>query len=234
MKGWSKSILTALSILMLVFLITPASALAVVDKGNERGTTFSNAPVSPLVLSGWGWCLEYKEIGDVSLNLQGNMIPRAGDPEISDLYLTGTLEFIISDRTDTFDLELRGTKVRSLFFLKEVEGGDEPLIAEFEGSWLEETNYVACEGRIAITTPNHLAKPYFFVLRTPGVDVPAREHGGWVEDVEFLIQQGVGHFDRLADELCGEVEIKELLGTVLTQVAVIFREVRGLLGAYIP
>lgn len=233
MKGWSKSILTALLILMLVLLITPASALAVSDKGDETGTAFSNAPVS-LVLSGWGWCLKYKEIGDVALNLQGNMTPRAGAPEISDLYLTGTLEFIISDRTDTFDLELRGTKVRSLFFLKEVEGGDVPLIAEFEGSWLEETNYVACEGRIAITTPNHLAKPYLFVLRTPGVDVPAREPGGWVEDVEFLIQQGVGHFDRLADELYGEVQIKDLLGTVLTQVAVIFREVRGLLGAYIP
>jgi len=233
MKGWSKSLLTALSILSLVLLIAPAPALAVADKGDERGTTFSNAPVS-LVLSGWGWCLEYKEIGDVALYLNGTMIPRADAPEISDLYLTGAMEFVISDRTDTFDLELRGTKVRSLFFLKEVEGGDEPLIAELEGSWLEETNYVACEGRVAISIPNHLAKPYLFVLRTPGVSIPDRESGGWVENVELLIQRGVGYIDILADNLSGQTEIKELLGTVLTQAAVIVREVRRLLGAYIP
>jgi hypothetical protein len=163
------------------------------------------------------------------------MVPRANAPEVVDLYLIGTLNFSIPGRTDTFEMELRGTRVRSLFFLKQVEGGADPLIAEFEGFWLAENNYIACEGRLAITTPNHAAQPYSFVLRTGGVDVPSREPGGWVEDIEFIIQKGVLALDRVGDRLAqGGVAIKDLLGTVLTAAAVVVREVRKLGEAYIP
>ena len=187
------------------------------------------------LISGWGWCLAYKEVGDVTLDLAGSMIPRANAPEVVDLHLVGTLNFSIPGRTDTFELELLGTRVRSLFFLKQVEGGADPLIAEFEGFWLAENDYIACEGRLAITTPNHAAQPYAFVLRTGGVDVPSREPGGWVEDIEFIIQKGALALDRVGDRLAqGGAVIKDLLGTVLTAAAVIVREVRKLGEAYIP
>ena len=157
------------------------------------------------------------------------MIPRQDVPEIADLYVTGTLSFNLSDRTDEFDVELRGTKVRSLFFLKQVSGGATPQIVEIEGTWLGETNYVACEGRIAIPAPNHVAKPYFFVVRTADVEVPSVAGGNWVQNIDFVVQKSTLALDTMADKLSvGGSLIKESLGTLLTQVAVIARELRGM------
>jgi hypothetical protein len=185
-------------------------------------------PVS-ITLTGWGWCVAYREIGSVVANLTGSRIARDNATEIEDIYLAGTLTFNISDRSDLFELELRGTKVRSLFFLKQVSGGEIPLIAEFEGSWLGETDYVACEGRIAVPAPNHIAKPYLFVLRTEGVEVPERDSGGWVGNMEFVVQKLTGAFDAVADEISsGGSLIKEALGDLLAKAAVIARDLRGL------
>ena len=213
------SVLMALFIILISLLIPTRKTLA-------------DTPLS-LNLSGWGWCLAYKDIGNVTMNLDGTMIPRADAPEIADLYLTGTLDFDLPGRTDSFDIELRGTKVRSLFFLKQVSGGTQPLIAEFEGSWLSDSSsgdyYVACEGRLAIPAPNHIAKPYIFVLRTSDVNVPPREQGNYVANIDFIIQRTTLCFDIVADKLAeGGSQIKELLGSVLTKAAVIVREVRGL------
>lgn len=191
-----------------------------------------SAPVS-IGLTGWGWCLAYRPVGDVTVSLNGTMIPRSEDaPEICDLYLAGELSFNLPDRTDSFALELRGTKVRSLFFLRQVTGGESPVIAEFEGTWLSDngTNYVACEGRLAVPVPNHVAKPYIFVLRSSGVTVPAGEApGNYVSALEAAIWKGTSAFDTLADGLADAGQhIKELIGDVLTRAAVVLREVRKL------
>lgn len=207
---------------LIAFIIAAASSVF------PAGTASADSPVS-LDLSGWGWCLAYKDVSNATLDLDGIMTPREDAPDIADVYLTGTLNFNLSDRTDSFDLELRGTKVRSLFFLKQVSGGEQPLIAEIEGTWLADnaTNYVACEGRLAVPAPNHVAKPYIFVLRTADSDVPSRVPGNWVQNLEFIIGKSTLAFDRMADTLAqaGD-DIKELVGTVLTEIAVLFREVR--------
>jgi len=188
-----------------------------------------------IYLSGWGWCLAYRDVGNVTANLTGTMIPRADAPEISDLFLAGTLHFNLAQRTDSFDLEMRGTKVRSLFFLKQVTGGDNPVIAEFEGTWFDETDYVACQGRLAVPVPDHVAKPYVFVLRTPHSTVPSSEMGGFIANLEFSIRKGALAFDVMADRLAefGD-DIKDLVGTVLTEFAVMVREVRNLITPYFP
>ena len=217
MRSWRYPLLVSVCLLLVVFssMSNPSPAKA-------------DTPVS-LALSGWGWCLAYRDVANVSMDLDGTLIPRADAPDIADLYLTGTLTFNLSSRTDTFDLELRGTKVRSLFFLRQVSGGAEPLMAEFEGTWLSTDNYVACEGRLAIPAPNHVAKPYVFVLRTTDTSVTTGVPGGWVGDWDFIVRKSTLAFDEIADRITqsGE-EVKQLLGDVLTQVAVIFREVRKL------
>jgi len=187
------------------------------------------ADPATITLSGWGWCVAYREIANVSLVLDGSTLPRESADNVEDLYLTGTLTFNIADRTDEFDLELRGTRVRSLFFLKQVSGGENPLIAEFEGTWLSETDYVACEGRIAITAANHAAKPYFFVLRTKDAELPSRLTGDWVPNIDFMVGKLTSVFDTIADELSsGGSAIKVNLGDFLTNIAVLVREVRSL------
>ena len=198
----------------------------------DQGGPSQPRPIS-LRLTGWGWCLAYKDVANVTLDLDGSMIPRDTATTVSDLYLTGVLSFNLSNRTDTFNLELRGTKIRSLFFLRQVSGGVQPLIAEFEGSWISDNaslnDYVACEGRLAIPAPNHVAKPYVFVLRTRDVDVPSREMGNYASNIEFMIQRATLCFDIVADRLAdGGAAIKDLIGSVLTRAAVIVREVRKL------
>jgi hypothetical protein len=207
-------LLVVLLIISTTLLVAPSSAAA------EPAT---------ITLTGWGWCVAYREIGNVSVVLDGSTLPRESTDNVQDLYLTGTLTFNLQDRTDEFDLELRGTRVRSLFFLKQVSGGDNPLIAEFEGTWLSETDYVACEGRIAITAPNHVAKPYFFVLRTEDAEIPSRLTGDWVADMDFIAGKLTSAFDTIADQLStGGSVIKANLGDLLTNIAVIAREVRAL------
>lgn len=216
-QSWCSLLVGSLCLLVLVFtpLFTPFPVTA-------------DTPVS-LALSGWGWCPAYRDIANVTLDLNGTVIPRDNATEVTDLYLSGTLLFNLSSTTDSYAVELRGTKVRSLFFLRQVSGGTDPLIAEFEGTWFDENDYVACEGRLAVPTPNHVAKPYIFVLRTKDTAVPTRVSGGWVQDWDFIIQKGTLAFDEIADRVAqGGTEMKRLLGDVLTQVAVILRETRNL------
>jgi hypothetical protein len=225
--GWPRSkrrarIRGLFGVLLASMLLVPLVALAL------PATTVQADPAS-LDLSGWGWCVAYREIGNVVLRLEGSIIPRVDATDVADIYLTGTLQFNMGDRTDSIALELRGTKVRSLFFLKQVSGGDQPVIAEFEGTWLGETNYVACEGRVALPAPNHVAKPYILVLRTKDTEIASRESGAWIADLEFIIQKGTMAFDTLADRIAASGEpIRDLLGSVATQIAVIAREIRAL------
>ena len=211
------------SLVLLVVVVVVVGATLIVSPGGAV------ADPTTLTLTGWGWCVAYREIGNVSLVLDGSTLPREDTDNVEDLYLTGTLTFNLADRTDEFDLELRGTRVRSVFFLKQVSGGDSPIIAEFEGTWLAETDYVACEGRIAIPAPNHVAKPYFFVLRTSDAEPPSRLTGDWVADVDFVVGKLTSAFDSVSDRLAtgGEV-VKRNLGDLLTNIAVIVREVRSL------
>jgi hypothetical protein len=201
------------------------------------GVSLADTPIS-VNLTGWGWCLAYRDVGNVVLDLHGSEIPRSGTDEVVDLYLTGTLQFSLSDRTDTFDLELRGSRMRSLFFLKQVSGNPNPMIAEFEGTWLSDNvsgkDYIACEGRLATPVPNHLAKPYVLVLRTRDTAVPPRIGGSYVDNVDWAIQGMTSAFDGIADRLADAGSaMKQLVGDVLTRAAVIAREVRKLGTPYI-
>jgi len=98
---------------------------------------------------------------------------------------------------------------------------------------MEATNYVACEGRLAIPAPNHVAKPYVVVLRTADTSVPSTTRGSWVEDWDFIIQKSTLAFDEVADRISqSSTDMKRLLGDVLTQLATIFREIRSELTPY--
>ena len=222
--------------------VLPMIALVIIGMTSfghpEPALAQGEVPVS-VTLTGWGWCVAYREIGDIAADLTGFRRPRDNATEVEDIYLEGMLTFNTSERSDTFDLVLRGTKARSLFFLRQVSPTEDnvtaDMVAEFEGTWLDETDYVACEGRILLTAPNHVGKPYLFVLRTADVELPSRGSGGWVGNLEFAIQQIVGAFDAMADEVSAQASVVQAqLGDLLTKVAVLAREVRDLGIPYLP
>lgn len=203
-------------------------AVAVLAFGRPQQVAAQEPGPLSIRLSGWGWCVDYREIGSVVVNLTGSAAARENVTGVEDIYLTGALTFNLPDRTDNFSMELAGTKARSLFFLKQVTTGATPLFAEFEGSWLDETGYVACEGRLWTHDPSHVAKLYLFVLRTPGVEIVERGSGGWVGNLEFVVQKLTGAFDAVADRLSSvDWEIRKALGDLLTKAAVLANGVRA-------
>lgn len=200
---------------LLLLLIGPLPVLA-------------DTPVS-VVLAGWGWCPSYSEVTNVTLALEGTAKERTDAPHIADLFLTGEITFIVQGKTDSFPVEMKGTRVRSMFYLKQISGENRPFLVEIEGLWLTETDYVACEGRLVQSSEEHLGKPYFFALRTGEKDVPERTPGTFTQNIEFIIQKGALCLDIIADRLSeGGQAIRELIGSVMTQITVILREVRRL------
>ena len=220
----------------LVALLLPAIVPHMVQSANfynmaeSPRVDFGPSPVS-LSLSGWGWCPAYGSIANVTLDLNGSLTPRSEAVNVGDIYLAGSFSFSLPDRTDNFSLELRGTKTRSVFFLKQVTGGSEPLIAEFEGTWLEETDYVACEGRLAIPIPNHVAKPYVVLLRTADAAIPSRAQGNFTETVDYIVAEATALFDMVADGLTGlGSNTKDVLGRTMTRLTVVAEGIREKLG----
>ncbi len=215
--------LSGILFLMILLLLVPSVMVLVTPD-----VAFAESEAS-LILSGWGWCPAYGTIANVTLTLQGVTQPRAGAPEIADLNLSGILKFEVPGKVDRFDLELRGTRTRSVFYLRQVTEGTKHTIVEIEGFWLAETDYVACQGRLLVPLDSRLGKPYGFVLRTGGVEVPDREPGSFVENIDFIIQRGVLTFDIIGDRLAESGQaIRDLMGAVLTQLTVLAREVRRL------
>jgi len=186
-------------------------------------------------LKSWGWCPDYRGIGDVTLSGGAILIVRADNPEVSDVYFNGTFTFTVPGQSDSLPLTLSGTKVRSLFSLGEQNA---PQRGSFRGLWLEESDpdYISGSGHVeqAPGTLVTTVRYYWFVLKTDEATVPERSVGGYVEDLEFIISRVGTYFDQLVDDLFTRTDFKEALELVLAKVVKLFEEMRNLLTPYIP
>jgi len=77
--------------------------------------------------------------------------------------------------------------------------------------------------------------PYYFLVRTPGVVLPAlvEPDGDFAETIEYIIGYGVRVVDRLLTDLSG-IGFWDMLGDVLDRATVLIREVRARIDPYIP
>jgi len=197
--------------------------------------------------TGWGWCPdEQRGIGDVSFPVTITEVPRADAPEVSDIRFVGTLTLTYPDTTvRTFSLNLTGVRTRSIFYLMqhELDINGEAWGASFNGAWLTwdedgvDKHYLSCEGDILLPHGDvwTTVKPYFFLLRTPGVVLPAlvEPDGNYADTIEYII----GWWTRVIDELLtglSATNFWDILGDVLDRATVIIKEVRNRLVPYIP
>ena len=243
MKGRRRRI-----IVTLLLLLALSSSLAVFDRediaspGVSAATSLPGDTLDPEVslnLIGWGLCSTHAEIPIARLNLSGNMFPRVGVADTYDLRLIGQVELSFAEEVETFNVDLVGTNVRSLFFLKQKEIESEaPMVVEIEGLWLNPEEgrepYLFCQGRLAIPRPDRLTELHLFVVKSLGVEVPQRERGGYVKDIEFIISQGAKILDTAAKSIGVAPEVREPWGSALRKLAVIGRAVRGKIGHYVP
>jgi len=186
-------------------------------------------------LTGWGWCTDYTEIANAEFVANGILVPRIDAPGSSDLHLVGRLTLTLSDATtETIDLDMYGSKVRSLFSSHQEEEGKS---ASFNGVWLTGDGGDYLSAWVRITLPHgevfKTAKFYLLKLRTPGVEIPDRQPDGFVADLEYAIAMFTKFIDGLIDKLMLN-GFADILGSVLTKMMVLLEAVRETGVPYIP
>ena len=209
-------------------------------------TTNSFVTYSDIELTGWGWCPdEPRGIGNVSFPVIISAVPRTDAPESSDIRLTGSLELAYEDTTTrNFALNLTGIKARSLFHLRQngLDTNGEAMGAAFNGPWLTwnssgvEEHYIGGAGIIWLPHGNlsKTIKPYYFLLRTPAVNISVGTLGtGFVGNINNIIYSFTRGFDTVITALM-DTEFRDTVSNVLDSTAVIVREVRDRIGPYIP
>lgn len=199
-------------------------------------------------LEGWGWGpIEEKGVGNVTFPAQAIITPRVIDPNISDIRFVGTLNLTYPDTsTVTFDLDLSGVKTRSIFYLGQHKvnnvTGNVEWEAAFMGSWLTwdtQGQYINCAGSISEMPgqgPLETTNPYFLELRMPNVQIPDPQlptTGNYTANLDYLIKWTTKRFDDLLTQLTHS-NFREILGDMLDRAVVIIKEVRNLIGPYIP
>lgn len=212
-----------------------------VQSTNERGNTATDdnegtyRTFTIYRLTGWSWCTDQTEIANAELVVNVTLVPRADTPEVSDLHLAGNLILTLSDATtETIDVSIYGSKIRSLFYLRqEVEGKS----VSFKGIWLtwDDGQYLSTLGRITFPEGEvfKTAKVYLLQLRTPGGEIPDREPDGFVNDLEYTITMFAKFIDGLIDKLM-LTDFVDILGSVLAKIMVLVAGARELGVPYIP
>ena len=215
---------------------TNADGNTAIDNNNGAYYTFTTA--KHLELQGWGWCTNYGKIADATLAGYVFVVERANAPESYSMHAVGNLTLHLSDTSiETIALDMYGSRVRSLFYLRQEETGKS---ASLKGTWIDADAgkyYIGTEGMIALPNPEgeafKTARLCFVLLRTPEVDVPVKEPGSFVEDLEYLQTTFVKFFDGLIDRLM-LTDFADILGRVLAKIMVMLAAVRELGTPYIP
>ena len=215
---------------------TNADGNTAIDNNNGAYYTFTTA--EHLELQGWGWCTNYGKIADATLAGYVFVVERANTPESYSMHAVGNLTLQLSDTSiETIALDMYGSRVRSLFYLRQEETGKS---ASLKGTWIDADAgkcYIGTEGMIALPNPEgeafKTARLCFVLLRTPEVDVPVKEPGSFVEDLEYLQTTFVKFFDGLIDRLM-LTDFADILGRVLAKIMVMLAAVRELGTPYIP
>jgi hypothetical protein len=185
-----------------------------------------------LQLSGWGLCTSYGSVINVTLDGCAWVARRSHAQPGSSIHLVGNLTLDLQDGShETIDVDLHGSRVRSLFYLsQEVTGKSVTLVGVWEDA-PDNQYYIMTEGWIALPSlPGSTvttARLCNIVLRTSEVAVPIREPGSFVDDVEYMLMRLVKLLDMLLDSLIG-TGFGNILGAIWAKILVLILALREL------
>jgi len=189
-------------------------------------------------LRGWVWCSNFGPITDATFDGSVTMVDRGIEAPSSSLHVVGDLTIERAGGNVTVSLDMYGSRVRSLFYLREEAPGKSVSLT---GSWIDADGgeyYILTSGTIGLPNPEgaelKTGKLCFVMLRTPDVEVPLPEGDGFVADVESIVTRFTRLIDRLWDSLA-TTDFRGFLSSILSQIAVIIAAIRDALGgSYIP
>ena len=190
-------------------------------------------------LSGWVWCTNFGSIRDATFDGSVIIVDRTHASPGSSLRVVGNLTIDGGAGPDTtVELDMYGSRVRSLFYLRQETTGKSVSLT---GTWIDadpEPYYIYTSGFIGLPNPDgrelKTGRLCFVMLRTPNVDVPLPEGGGFVADLESIVTRFTRLIDGLWDSLIG-TGFRGDLGSILSQLTVMFAALKDALGgSYIP
>ena len=206
---------------------------------NNGGYYYTFTTLDDIKLEGWAWYSYGGYLVPAVFEGYASMVDRTHAGNSYSLHVVGNLTLHLSNGSDeTVTLDLHGSRVRSLFYLRQEAIGRS---ASLSGSWIDVAGgeyYIYTNGVVALPNPEgdvlKTAKLCFVILRTPDVEVPCSEGEGFVADVESIVTRFTRLVDKLWDSLIG-TGFGELMGSLLTQIAVMLVAIRDALGgSYVP
>jgi hypothetical protein len=211
------------------YTLTVTDANGCTDSANTNVMVFT---CYQLRLSGWGLCTSYGSVINVTLDGCAWVARRSHAPSGSSIHLVGNLTLGLKDGSnETIDIDLHGSRVRSLFYLsQEVTGKSVTLVGVWEDA-PDNQYYIMTQGWIALPSlpgsTMKTARLCYVVLRTPDVEVPTREPGSFVDDVEYMLMRMVKFLDMLLNSLIG-TGFGNTLGAIWAKILVLLRALREL------
>jgi len=207
-----------------------------VSPGNNTYYTFNTAV--HLDLQGWGWCTSYSEVASATLVGYATVVERTHASQSFSVHVVGNLTLQPSNApAETVPVDLYGSRVRTLFYLRQEVTGES---STFTGTWITGNDtelYIVTSGTLALPNPEgeafKTARLCFVLLRTPDVDVPQKEPGGFAADLDTFIAWSTKYFDRTLDSLVGS-GVGKILGEILAKIMILIANIRALGTPYIP
>jgi hypothetical protein len=205
---------------------------------NNGGSYYTFTTVNGIQLKGWAWCSNFGPIVDATFSGAVTMVDRGLEAPSSSLHVVGDLTIELPNGNATVGLNLYGSRVRSLFYLRQETQGKSISLT---GSWVDADNneyYILTSGVIGLPNPEgtelRTGKLCFVMLRTPDVEVPLPAGEGFVADVESIVTRFTRLIDRLWDSLA-VTDFRGFLSSILSQIAVVIAAIRDALGgSYVP
>lgn len=191
-----------------------------------------------ITLEGWGWFTNYSEVASVTLEGYVEIVEREHAALSYSMHMAGDLTLYLgNESTETISFDMYGSRVRSLFYLRQEETG---FSATFTGTWMDTDDsqpYIMTTGMIALPNPEgqsfKTARLLSVILRTPEVEVPAKQADGFAANVEVVVAWITKFFDKLLDNLVG-TGVGQILGDILTKIMILIAEIRALGTPYTP
>jgi hypothetical protein len=191
-----------------------------------------------LELQGWGWCTNQSRVVPATLEGYALFIEREHAPESFSMHAWGNLTLLPPDISpEIISLDMYGSRVRTQFYLRQEVTGES---STFTGTWITGNDtefYMVTSGLIALPNPEgeafKTARLCFVLLRTPDVDVPQKEPGGFAADLDTFIAWSTKYFDRTLDSLVGS-GVGKILGEILAKIMILIANIRALGAPYFP
>ena len=215
---------------------TTPSANTTID--NNGGSYYTFTTLDGFRLKGWAWCSNFGPIVDATFDGSVTMVDRGLEAPSSSLHVVGDLTIELPGGNTTVGLNMYGSRVRSLFYLRQETQGKSVSLT---GSWVDadgDEYYILTSGMIGLPNPEgaelRTGRLCFVMLRTPDIEVPLPVGGDFVADVESIVTRFTRLVDRLWDSLAA-TDFRGFLSSILSQIAVIIAAVRDALGgSYVP